>query len=226
MHEDIKMAPITTSPSEEKIEESPVVETSLSEDIDFKKVAEDLDRKTPRPRRSKEDEIAFNLRKNAERAKEAGLDPRNILGFEENSYEEPRDSQFVTKEDLAQNYAKDLASSSDEAKVIMWHYRHSIQKTGNIQDDIENAHWLANKGKLKSLKEEITRSNVVPPKGAMHTASQMPRIDLIPDLPNSIKGGMGFRVFKFVKPGLYQAKHNQYRYDQNIREWVYEKIIK
>lgn len=62
---------------------------------------------------------------------------------------------------ISQREAKDLAykmsGSVDEAKLILFHYKNSIMKTGELDLDMSNAHAIANQGKSAKTMEEIQR---------------------------------------------------------------------
>lgn len=54
--------------------------------------------------------------------------------------------------------AKAISASNDEANLVMWHYENSIRKTGDLTEDISNAHLLANKNRLTQERSELIRS--------------------------------------------------------------------
>ena len=65
----------------------------------------------------------------------------------------------VTKQN-ALMIAKSLSRSEDETELTMWHYENSIMKSGDIHEDIENAHFLANKKRYANDVSEARRSAV------------------------------------------------------------------
>lgn len=97
-NEDKNKVEETTAPSAEILEEEEetVIETEETEskDIDFKKKAEELE-SIHKPKRSKLEEARFNLKKNAERLKELGGDPSEIL--ETPKVESEIETDYVTK---------------------------------------------------------------------------------------------------------------------------------
>lgn len=224
-NEDNTLGADPTLPSEEKSEVNPEVKPEGEpQDIDFKKEAERLATITPpKPKRTPQEEAAFNLKKNAERAKELGVDPNEVLGIE--SKDEGAQGEFVTKDDFAENFARTLVSSEDELRVVMWQYRNGIRRSGNIHEDIENAHLLANKGRLKNTFAEMKRK-VMPPSGAGESSGQIPKETTAPELSRDQHAILLRRGYKLVKPGLYQARFNQRRYDPDTRTWVDERISK
>ena len=63
----------------------------------------------------------------------------------------------VTKQNALMT-ARSMSRSEDEAQLTMWHYNNSILKTGDIHEDIENAHFLANKKRYAKDISEARRS--------------------------------------------------------------------
>lgn len=63
----------------------------------------------------------------------------------------------VTKQNALMT-ARSMSRSEDEAQLTMWHYNNSILKTGDIHEDIENAHFLANKKRYAKDVSEARRS--------------------------------------------------------------------
>jgi hypothetical protein len=55
----------------------------------------------------------------------------------------------------AEVLARQVATSEDEAKLIMFHYENSIKSTGNLAEDISNAKALANKKRLEAKNSEL-----------------------------------------------------------------------
>jgi len=58
----------------------------------------------------------------------------------------------------AENLARSVATSDDEAELIIFHYKNSIVLTGNLQEDIESAQALANKKRVQKQLSEIRRT--------------------------------------------------------------------
>lgn len=227
MNEDNENGIATNSTSEETAQEeveSTVVaeEETKSEDIDFNKEAEELEKK---PTHSALEKAQRSLHFNAQKVKELGGDPEEILGIKKEVPVEKTEQNFVTKDDLAEAEARKLAKSDAELKVIMWHYRNGIQRTGNIYEDIENAHFLAHKPRLKTVFSEMRRAkDNVPPQGDGESAGQKEKVVKTPELPRTQAQILQRRGYKMVKPGLWQGKFNQTRWDEASKSWVEEKI--
>src|SRR3990167_5522398 len=58
----------------------------------------------------------------------------------------------------AELIAERLAKSPAERELIMLHYDNSIIPTGNLQEDVENAHAIANRKKTQSTISELQNS--------------------------------------------------------------------
>lgn len=89
---------------------------------------------------------------------------------------------------------------------------------------VDDAYFLANKGKIKNANEEMKRI-VKPPVGSGGTAGQKPKVSNAPELPKQEAMILTRRGYKLVKPGLYQAKYNQKRYDEKLKIWIDEKSL-
>lgn len=197
----------------EEGEEKVVESEPESEEDHFKKELEVLEGKKPQ---RTELEKAIHTREQIDK-RIVDLGGESLLKKEQSPQVE-----FVTKDDFAENYARTLARSQDELKVIMWHYRNGIQKTGNIHEDIDNAHWLANKGRVKKLYEEIDRGKEKP--SFISGPGQKVKNTLFPEMPKEDQAMLKRRGFSFnPKTGRWEAKHNAYRYDPIQKAWVSEK---
>lgn len=201
------------------IDPKKVEDTSSISNIDFSKEAEEIRSKT---KRTPQQEIEFNLRKLGERALEAGVDPLKVFGGQA-PRETAESSEFVTKDDMARQKIRSLTKSESEFLVVLDRYQNGIKKTGDIDADVENAHFLAHKPRLKTVEAEIGRK-VTPPEGAGDSSGQRQRHSSAPQQHPSHQALLR-RGYKLVKPGLYQAKFNQERFDESSKVWVSEKIV-
>ena len=64
----------------------------------------------------------------------------------------------IVSEKGAKDMANALTDNPDEAKLILFHYKHSILKVGNLEEDMGNAYAIANKGKVSKTVDEVKRS--------------------------------------------------------------------
>jgi hypothetical protein len=231
--EDKKKELDTPLPSEEKSKADPEDNTDPEKDkkpedekdIDFEAQAKELEGKDPKKQqRTPAEEAAFNLKKNADRVKELGGDPAKVLGFEPASDRgsEFNNSDFLTKADMARERIRGMAKSDAEARVILWHYQNSIQKSGDIGNDVENAYLLAHKPSLVGKFQSITRAKEnIPPRGPEDTAGQKPKVSAAPRLAEDEERRLLTSGYRLVKPGLYEGKFMVVRH--NGTEWVKEK---
>ena len=168
--------------------------------------------------RTELEKATYTARQVLNRIKELGGDPNTVL-----PQKETLQPEFVTKEDFAENYARTLARSEDELKVVMWHYRFGIQRTGNIHEDIENAHLLANKGKLKKVYSEMQRAQDAKPPIGGGSGQKVPAKS-IPEMPKDQVQILKKRGFSLnPKNGRWEAKFTAYRFDRTTDSWISEK---
>ena len=138
--------------------------------------------------------------------------------------EDSKESPFVTKEDLAEQYASSLAKSDSERKVIMWHYRNSIRKIGNIHEDVDNAYWLAHKGRIRKTYQELERI-ARPSQGGGGAGQKFPSKPLIPEMPKVQQDRLKRIGFVFnPKTSEWVAKHTKYVYVPSLKGWDSVKI--
>jgi len=225
-NEDKNTGAVPASPSEEKTEVNPTIppveeKKGGSEDIDFKKELENLEGTTPpvKPKRTKLEEAAYNLKKNADRFKEMGGDPSEVLGTEVKADDtnDEKEGEYVTKSDLARIEAKKLAKSDDELKVIMWW----VEKKGM---SVEDAHWQANKGRIQKTLGEVQRKQSATP-GIGGGPGERPA-DVIKKSPEdeAMLRRDGFNWNPKTK--TYQAKFNEEFYNTATKQWETRRIQK
>lgn len=155
-------SPQTTETTTEEVTPEPeVVEDPLK--VELEKVKS---RKTPQEKAK--DSLFFN----AQKAKELGLDPAEILGIkprEEEVFNE--DEKPLTRKDLlealsaiktstATKTAEDLANeitNETERELTLFHIQNTIRSTGDPQEDLRNARALTNSVKNSQILEEASR---------------------------------------------------------------------
>lgn len=158
--DEVAFATEGTSPEQQEVE-TPVVtdeETTdeSSEDIDFNKELEALEQKQEQPTGELE-KAEKSLFFNARRVKELGGDPAKIIKPEQSN--EVTNVEALIDSKLNEEKARSLAKNDAEFKVIMWYVR-------NKGLSIQEAHILANKGRIERFASEIQRSNVTKSKGS------------------------------------------------------------
>lgn len=202
----------TLENQEENTEEEgtpPVEEEKPSEDADFEKELETLEQK---PKRT-ELERAVHTREQ--------IDKRIVdLGGESVIRPKKEVSEFVTKDDFAEQYARTLGKTESEIRVIMWHYKNGIQRSGNIHEDIDNAYWLAHKGRIRRTYQEIDRIQR-PPQGGGGAGQKLKDKPSIPAMSPEEQLAYQRRGFKLnSQTGEWEAKFNKAVFDQKTRQWI------
>lgn len=176
----------------------------------------------PAPERTELEKATFNLKSNLKRVKDLGGDPATILGEEIPAKTEPQTldtSEFVTKKDLLKTEAERVAKSPAELKLILWY-------VNNKGMSVEDAHFMANKNRIKKTLGEVGRSeglvHAAPGAGAGNRPAEKPEV---PDLPQSEKSrllaaGMIYDPAKMA----YVGKKVQHKYDPVSKTWTTVKL--
>lgn len=111
------------------------------------------------------EKAAFSLKKNAERARELGIDPADVLGFNK-SVEEDDDTPVTRgmlkrmQQDTATKTSLQLADDIDnesERELTKYHLENSIKSTGNPAEDFKLARALTNSARNSKILEEVQR---------------------------------------------------------------------
>lgn len=71
---------------------------------------------------------------------------------------ETRKIRADVSRNVAKQYANAVSRNKDEAELTMWHFENSINSTGDIEEDIENANLLANKKRFAQELSEVNRA--------------------------------------------------------------------
>lgn len=139
---------------------APTVEAAPSQDP----VKVELEREQKKNVRSEAEKAAFSLRKNAERAKELGLNPEEILGIEkkELSPDSPVTVAMLEQieKDREHKSALQLADNipdENERELTKTYLKNRIVPSGNAQEDLRLARGLVNSVKTRQILEEQER---------------------------------------------------------------------
>lgn len=143
----------STSPEEKTVEQDPL--------------KAELER-VQKTGKTEAEKASFSLKKNAERARELGIDVEDILGIKKSeTILSEDDNAPVTvgmlkkiQQDTAAKTALQLAddiTSESERELTKYHLQNSIKSTGNPQDDLRMARALTNSARNSQVLEEITR---------------------------------------------------------------------
>lgn len=155
---------------EDLIEKAPTSEAPEVEEQDPLKT--ELER-VQRTGKTEAEKAAFSLKKNAERAKELGIDPAEVLGLSTKVVEntDDDDNTPLTRADL-KRFQQDTAhknalqlvddiSNESERELTKYHLQNSIKSTGNPAEDFRLARSLVNAAKNSKIIEEIGRKGDV-----------------------------------------------------------------
>ena len=167
--EELKIALIAetepTSTQEEVIPEATEVVPEVTEDplkIELERVKS---KKTPQEKAK--DSLFFN----AQKAKELGLDPAEILGFTPKEEVVDEEDKPLTRKDLLEalsaikttetvKTAQQLASeitSDVERELVTYHLENTIKSTGDPKEDLRLARALTNSVRNNQILEEVER---------------------------------------------------------------------
>lgn len=114
------------------------------------------------------EKAAFNLLRNAEKARELGVDPLVVLGDTTPTKGEDDDDKPVTvgmlkkqEKERATKSALQLASDAitdeHELELTQYHIENTIKPSGNAQEDLSNARAIVNSVKNKQIAEDASR---------------------------------------------------------------------
>lgn len=149
-----------TTPETEVIKTEPSQQTPI--DIELEK------EKNKTEGRSEAEKAAFSLKKNAERAKELGIDPAEILGLKKKEVESSFSEDTVVtvgmlekmRREQSQKSAIELAEAITDVKereLTIQYLKTRIVPTGDAEDDLRFARQAVNSIKNGQIAEEIAR---------------------------------------------------------------------
>lgn len=170
-----------TLPEEKK--ETPKDETPAPSQND--PVKAELDRVNQGKTRTEAEKAAYALKKNAERARELGLDPLEVLGAKAPDEPLEEDDTPVTvgmlkslELDKAQKTSIALADEiqdANERELVKHHLETTIRPSGNPTEDLKAARAIVNSVKHGQIAEELARKN--PPRSSSFTPGAPPKVD-------------------------------------------------
>lgn len=205
------------------------------QDIDFEKELTDLEGgRAPEgvpPQRTELEKAERGVFFAAKRLKELGGDPSKVIKPADETptptptprtdRQEDLDPRYVSKDDIAEQEAQTLSRTDAERKVIMWHYKHSIQKTGSVKADIENAFYIANKGRIRRSIDEMRRTQDVRPNPGSGPGRRPSVVPRVPQLSSGDQSTLRRRGFKPNADGSWEAKRYVMRFSPG-KGWVTE----
>lgn len=144
---------------------------------------QEIARETGKQEFSEKEKAAFNLKKTAERAKEQGIDPAEVLGFTPKTDD---DDGPVTRSELKKFFAEkqkdtaiELAEGIEDEKTreLTKLYLKRVVPSGDAREDLRFALLAVNSAKNSQILEEVGRSTA--PRshgtGSGAPAKQMPK---------------------------------------------------
>ncbi len=160
----------TSETTEEQEETTGDVETATEVESEQDPLKTELEKVQQRVGRSEKEKAEYTLRKNAERVKELGGDPTDILGIKTESYDEDDTPLTVgmLKKLQQETTAKTAMQQADEIpneverELTKHHLQNTIRSTGNASEDIKLARALVNAVKNTEIIKEVSRKT--PPK--------------------------------------------------------------
>lgn len=123
-------------------------------------IKEALEKETAKQTYSEKEKVAFNLKKKADEAKSLGLDPKLILGVDEEPKDEIPEWYRREKAKETQQTAVQLADrieDADERNLVKTYLQNRIVPSGNPEDDFRLALNAVSALKNKQIAEEVSR---------------------------------------------------------------------
>ncbi len=171
MSENIKMEDLiedvdsTSETTEEQEETTGDVETATEVESEQDPLKTELEKVQQRVGRSEKEKAEYTLRKNAERVKELGGDPTDILGIKTESYDEDDTPLTVgmLKKLQQETTAKTAMQQADEIpneverELVKHHLQNTIRSTGSPSEDLKLARALVNAVKNTEIIKEVAR---------------------------------------------------------------------
>lgn len=133
-------------------------------------VEEELNRVKKRETKTEAEKAAYSLKKNAERLKELGGDPKAVLGLDETPLDNSDDATPVTvgmlkKIEAEKSQMTSLQMADDivdvhERDLTKHHLEHTIRPSGDPARDLEAARAIVNSVKNGQIAEEAQRKTI------------------------------------------------------------------
>ena len=207
---------VTEETTPETEEETTDEESEESTDIDYEAELEKAKEKdTPKEKPDEREKARKALFFNAERAKELGIDPAEVLGIKpkvEKKDETDIDSKLERK--FTERDVRGVTNSEAEYNLVMFYVDKGLS--------IEDAHLLANKGKIKRAVDEAKRGNVI--FGKVDNGTRIVT-EIVPQRSPEQVAILARRGLKFnPKTKTYQGKYTEEYYDRESKSWKSRKL--
>lgn len=155
----------TSESTEEKAETEMEVETEVKVDAEQDPLKTELER-VQTSGRSELEKAEYSLKKNAERLKELGGDPNDVLGIRTDFADDEDDRpltigafkkiQQASSTKTALQLADEIQNET-ERELTKYHLNNSIKSTGTPSEDLKLAKALVNAVKNSQILEEVAR---------------------------------------------------------------------
>lgn len=172
----------------ETTQETTAEQPENSEHIDYKA---ELEREQ---RRLKQAEFTIQKLKAAqkEQPEETYQEPDDVETRIDKKFQEFEYRQTASR---AQELARSKASTKDEEDLIMFHYQNSVKITGNVDVDVDNAYFLANKKRFQSNLNEAYKAVASKERrgngaGSGQKVKQEAQVQLTPEEQKLVKMGL------------------------------------
>ena len=198
----------TTEESDEESEES----TNIDYEAELEKAKEkETSKEKPDEREKARKALFFN----AERAKELGIDPAEVLGIKPKVEKKGEiDIDTVVDKKFIERDVRSMCGSDAEYNLTMFYVNKGLSP--------EDAHLLANKGKIKRAVDEAKRGNVT-----FGKADNGTRIvtEIVPKKSPEEVNLLARRGLTFnPKTKTYQGKYTEEYYDRDSKSWKSRKL--
>jgi hypothetical protein len=126
----------------------------------------ELNRIRTKEPRSEAEKAAFALKKNAERAKELGIDPADVLGIKPQLSDDEAPMTVALYKQLereknvqtAETMADEQIADTKELELVKYHLTNTIKPSGSAVEDLRNARRIVNSIKNTQILEETARA--------------------------------------------------------------------
>lgn len=168
--------------------------------------------KVQKRERSELDKAKRALHFNAERLKELGGDPADVLGVKP---QKNNDVESLLDKKFAERDARQMVKSESEFKLVMWY----VENKGL---SVEEAHLLANKDRFKRSIDEVKRANVVYSQAEGGKKVTKPKVpERTPEEVRLLASrGLNYNP----KTQTYQGKYTEEYYNPETKNWESRKL--
>lgn len=128
-------------------------------------VKQELDRVNKKETRTEKEKAAYSLKKNAERAKELGIDPLEVLGLKPDQSSDDENApvtvgmlkklQAETAQKTALQLADERVQNEHDRELTRYHLEHSIKPSGDAEADFKKALSIVSAVRNEKILEDL-----------------------------------------------------------------------